>query len=129
MVTVKLFSSHKLVFLALFSLLSFLAGGVNGFLGTGGGIIFLHTLSLLTNNDKKDNFAQSLCATIPISAVAFFSYARAGTVDYSLIKEIWLPCAIGGIMGAVLVEKLKLPFIKGAFAVLVIYSGTCMIFR
>ncbi len=126
---VKLFSSHKLVFIFVFSVLSFLAGGVNGFLGTGGGIIFVYTLSLITNNDKKDNFAQTLCATIPISAITLFNYAKAEMVDYSLMKEIWLPCALGGLVGAVLVERLKLPWLKGIFAILVIYSGTCMIFR
>ena len=125
---VKFFSSHKLGFLAVFSALSFLAGGINGFLGTGGGIIFVYALSLITDNEKKDNFAQTLCATIPISLIALFNYTRAGAVDYELIKQIWLPCAIGGILGAFLVERLQLSWLKGIFAILVIYSGTCMIF-
>lgn len=126
---VRFFSSHKLIFIIVFSALSFLAGGVNGFLGTGGGIIFVYTLSLITDNDKKDNFAQTLCATIPISAITLFNYAQAEMVDYSLMKEIWLPCALGGVAGAFLVERLRLPLLKGIFAILVIYSGTCMIFR
>ena len=126
---VKFFSSHKLIFIIIFSVLSFLAGGVNGFLGTGGGIIFVYTLSLITTNDKKDNFAQSLCATIPISAITLFNYAKAGMVDYSLMKEIWFSCALGGVAGAFLVERLRLSWLKGIFAILVIYSGTCMIFR
>ena len=65
----------------LFSLDGVLSGVDNGLLGTGGGIIFVYMLSLLTDNDPKDNFATTLCATLPISAVSAFIYCRNSNVD------------------------------------------------
>ena len=118
--------SLKIPSLALFS---FLAGCVNGFLGTGGGIILIYMLSFFTKNNKKDNFAAALCVTVPMSLVALYSYARGGAVDFALGGILWLPCALGGLLGAFLVDKLRLPWLNAIFAVLVIYSGTCMIFR
>ena len=40
----KKFSIPKGVIFLIFAVLSFLAGGINGFLGTGGGVLFIYTL-------------------------------------------------------------------------------------
>ena len=113
----------------LFCALSFLAGGVNGFLGTGGGILFIYLLSRLTENPKKVNFSTTLFATFFISLVTVFRYAKAGAVDFSTTRELFLPCALGGILGALLLDKIKVQWLNAIFAILVIYSGTCMILR
>ena len=126
---VKKLLSNKTFNLVLFCTLSFLAGGINGFLGTGGGIIFIYTLSNLTKNEQKDNFPTTLCATIPISLIALISYARNGNVDFDFAKGLIIPCALGGLLGAILVDKLKVKWLNTIFALLVIYSGTCMILR
>ena len=118
-----------MVRIVLFALISFLAGAVNGFLGTGGGILLLFGLNTILRGDKKDSFAASLCATVSISAIALFSYAEAGNVDFELMKLLWLPTALGGLGGAYLVDKLKPLWLTRIFAVLVIYSGACMILR
>ena len=112
-----------------FCILSFLGGGINGFLGTGGGIVFIYMLSLLTKNNKKDNFASSLSATVPLSAIGLGNYLMNGYVDFSYVKSAWLPCLLGGILGAYLLDRLRLTWLKAIFSVLLIYSGTCMILR
>ena len=126
---VKKILSNKTASLVLFCTLSLLAGSINGFLGTGGGIIFIYMLSSLTQNNKKDNFPTTLCATIPISLIALISYARNGNVDFNFAKGHIIPCALGGLLGAILVDKLKVKWLNTIFALLVIYSGTCMILR
>ena len=114
--------------LVLFFLLSFVAGGINGFLGTGGGIIFILMLSLLTENQAKDNYATSLCAVLIISAFGVVTYARRSYVDFSMIAQVALPAVLGGIVGALLVDKIKVKYLNAAFALLIIYSGFCLIF-
>lgn len=121
--------SCKTLSLVLFCILSFVAGGINGFLGTGGGIIFIYMLSLLTKNDKKDNFPTTLCATIPISLIALISYAKNENVDFATAGKYLIPCALGGLLGAFLVDRLKVKWLNTIFALLVIYSGACMILR
>lgn len=120
---------HKFLFFILFSLGSFLAGGVNGFLGTGGGIIFVFLLSTLTENERKDNFATTICATLAISLVGLFAYFKAGAVDLKITSELFLPIVLGGIVGAILVDKLKIKYLSLIFSALIIYSGISMIVR
>ena len=126
---IKKLLTSKIATITLLCCLSFVAGGVNGFLGTGGGIVFLFMLTRFTQIDKKDAFATTLCATVPISLLALFNYVKAGNVDFALMKEIWLPTAIGGVLGAVLVDRLRVRWLTVILASLMIYSGTCMIFR
>lgn len=112
----------------LFLLLSFVAGGINGFLGTGGGIIFIFMLSFLTKNDDKDNYATSLCATFIISSVGVFSYLKNERVDFSIIAEVAIPAIVGGIVGAMIVDKIKVKYLNMIFALLIIYSGFNLLF-
>ncbi len=114
---------------ALLAVLAFLAGGVNGFLGTGGGIILVYALGALTDNDKKDNFATTLCAIIPMSLVSTFSYANGGNIDTALLKMLVFPAVIGGALGAFLTDKLKTKYLTIFFSLLVIYSGICMVVK
>lgn len=125
----KNFSMPKGAVFLIFCALSFLAGGINGFLGTGGGILFIYTLSYLTDNDKKVNFATTLVATAIISLVTVVRYAKQDMVDFSLGGALFIPCALGGVAGALLLDRIKTEWLGVIFAILVIYSGTCMIFR
>lgn len=121
--------NSKFGVIAAFCVFSLLGGAVNGFLGTGGGIIFVYMLTSVAGVNKKDAFATALCATVPISAITLFTYARVSQVDFSLIGRIWLPALVGGLFGAFLVEKLNTVWLNIIFASLVIYSGACLILR
>jgi hypothetical protein len=104
---------------------------VNGFIGTGGGIILYFTLKLL-NKDKsaeemKDIMAMIVACIIPLSVISAVVYMIKGTLVYGKLA-VYLPAAlIGGIIGAFLLDKLKFKFIKKIFAVLIVYAGVRMI--
>lgn len=120
---------HKFFSFLAFLAGSFLAGGINGFLGTGGGILFVFLLSLLTKNEKKDIYASTLCATIPISLIGIFAYYNAGAIDFSLLKEIGVFTVLGGFLGAFLVSRLNVKWLNAIFSLLIIYSGINMIIK
>ena len=92
----------QFIFAFLFALLSFLGGALNGFLGTGGGILILLTLNKLTKNEKRDNFVTCALAVIPISLIGSLAYFRVGSVDISTLSRSYLPAIIGGVLGAFL---------------------------
>lgn len=115
--------------LILFFLLSFVAGGINGFLGTGGGIIFIFMLSFLTNNESKNNYATSLCATFIISSVGVFTYLKNSNVDFSMIGQVFIPAISGGVFGALVVDRINVKYLNMIFALLIIYSGINLIIR
>ena len=111
----------------LFCTLAFLAGAVNGFLGTGGGILLIYMLGALTDNDKKDSFATTLCATIPVSLISIMEYSRANAIDVSMVRALAVPGILGGALGAFLTDKIKTKYLTVCFSLLVIYSGICMV--
>lgn len=120
---------NKILLTLLFCLFSFIAGAVNGFVGTGGGIIFIFLLNLLTKNDKKDNFSTTLLAVVPISIVGIYAYFAAGSVDFKVLSIASLPALFGGLFGAVLTDKLKIKWLNLIFGGLIIYSGISMLLR
>lgn len=122
-------NGNKVIFSLLFCLFSFLAGAINGFVGTGGGIIFIFTLNALTENNKKDNFSSTLLAIIPISLIGFYAYFSAGSVDFLVLSSVSLPALFGGLLGAFLTDKLKIKWLNLIFGGLIIYSGISMLLR
>ena len=122
-------NKQKSLTLVLFCILSFVAGGINGFLGTGGGIIFILMLGWLTKNEDKDNYATSLCATLFISFIGLFSYLKNSNVDFGIITQVGLPAVAGGALGAVFVDKIQVKWLNIIFAGLIIYSGISMLFK
>ena len=113
----------------------FFAGMLNGLLGAGGGIllVFLITAILSTKSEgkfsKKDAMAISLAVMLPISVFSAIRYYLSGNLDVSYAKGLLIPAVLGGLLGGVLLNKLKESFIIKIFAVLVIYSGASMILR
>jgi len=124
---VNILSKDKLIL----SSASVMAGIVNGFIGTGGGIILYFTLKLLNKNKTADEMkyimAMIVASVIPMSIISALIYMLKGTLVYGKLA-VYLPAAlIGGITGAFLLDKLKFKIIKKIFAVLIIYAGVRMI--
>ena len=114
---------------------SITAGILNGFAGTGGGIIlyfalkFLHKREKNKNADMKDIMAAVISAVIFMAAVSSAVYIIKDKIIY---RELWvyLPAAlIGGITGAFLLDRIKFKIIKKIFAAMIIYAGIRMIFN
>ena len=108
-----------------------LAGVINGLLGAGGGIIVTFYLSHALNDEQKQGngvFAGAVAAMLPISVVSLGLYLAKGYVILDKDLITLLPSAIiGGIIGAFLLTKLKLKFVRLIFAILVTVSGVMMI--
>lgn len=114
---------------------SVIAGIINGFIGTGGGIILYFTLKFLNKNaeDKikedrmKDIMAMIVASVIPMSIVSAVIYMLKGKIIYNELAVYFPAALIGGIIGAVLLDKLKFKIVKKIFAAMIIYAGIRMI--
>ena len=78
---------------------------------------------------RRDLMAISMCVMLPVSCVSAIRYGMSGMLDTQYIQKIILPTVIGGILGGVLLDRLKESVIMKLFAFLVIYSGLAMIVR
>ena len=105
------------------------SGLLNGFAGTGGGIILYFVLKFLNkhknnkNTDMKDVMATTISVVIPMSIVSSVIYMAKEKIIYRELLT-YLPAAlIGGLIGAVLLDKLKFKIVKKIFAAILIYAG------
>ena len=110
----------------------FAAGTVNGLLGTGGGILLLVVLRRAVP-DAKDAFAAALLCILPLSALSAVLYLRTGISDAQVLFSpdlipVYLGAVPGGMLGAYLLDRLKLPLLELLFAGLLLFSGWRMLF-
>ncbi len=106
------------------------AGFINGLLGTGGGIIIIFALGkLFPDSDPKDNFASAIACILPMSVVSAGFYLTGGSVALGEVGTYILPAIIGGILGALLLCKIKTNLLKKLFALLIIWAGVSMVMR
>ena len=132
------YEKHKNIIISVGSIT---AGLINGLIGTGGGIILYLTLKLISKSDKKnggqphdtnmikDIMANIIAVVVPISAVSAAIYMIRGEIVYGELMPYIPAAVIGGLAGAILLNKLKPKIIKKIFAVMIIYAGTQMLFK
>ena len=107
-----------------------LSGFVNGLLGAGGGILAVFALSShFGEGEKRDLYANALSVMLPISALSCVRYAMAGNLHPDGFGVYALPAVAGGILGGILLGRLKSSFLGKVFGALVIFSGILLIVR
>ena len=114
---------------AVLALCAMVAGACNSLIGAGGGIITSYCLSRLYGedfSDKRNIYATSQAAMIPGCIISCAVYSMRGSLDITLSPYIALPAALGGLFGSLLLPKIRLDWLKGAFALLVLWSGIRM---
>ncbi len=107
------------------------AGIVNGLLGTGGGILLLFVLR--RKAAAQDAFATALACILPLSVLSVWLYCQSGTVSVGdLLSADALPYLLGaipgGVLGAWLLDRLKLSVVQYLFTALLLFSGFRMAF-
>lgn len=112
------------------SLTGFSAGLVNGLLGAGGGIIAVWGLGRMLRRrgaSGRDVFANALAVMLPLSLVSLFGYGSGGTVDYRELGTLVLPAIVGGLCGALVLDRIRVDWLKLIFSAVVVYSGLNML--
>ena len=119
-------AEHKLPIKKLFS--GALIGFVNGMFGAGGGIIAVPLLRSYVDDDKASHRA-SVAVVLPLSVISFVLYLIDGRFEFKQGLPFIVPGLLGAILGTFLLSKLKVPFIKRLFGIIIIYSGIKLLFK
>ena len=103
-------------------------GLVNCFFGSAGGIFAVQTMEKLGLEEKKSH-ATSILAILPMSIASGVVYFLGGHIPFD--GNTWMllggACA-GGLIGAMLLGKLKGGIVDAIFTLLILASGVRMLF-
>ena len=104
------------------------AGIVNGFFATGGGMILVPAFVYLLNLDSKKARGTSVVCILPMVITSSIFYYKNNYIDW----KISLLCAAGGIaggyIGAKILKKLPEKVLKITFSMFLMYVSYNMIF-
>ena len=99
-----------------------LSGLVNGFFGSGGGIIAVEGLRRAGTNVKSAH-ATAISVIFPLSLFSALAYHRAGYLDVPAFLWTGAGALAGGLIGALLLGKTKPKILNRIFTLLILASG------
>lgn len=108
-------------------LIGFLTGIVSGLFGSGGGMLLLPFLTLVSKEDEISSRATTIFCIFFMVITSSFLYYFNSLIDWSIA----LKCSIGGVCGGYFGSKLLLNLNKNILKILLIfflfYTGVKMI--
>lgn len=100
-----------------------LAGVANGFFGGGGGSVFVPLLTGYCKLDQRKAFATSVAVILPLCALSVVIYLFRGGLDVMAALPYLIGGMVGGWAGGKWFKGMKMPWLKRAFGILLIYGG------
>lgn len=100
-----------------------LAGVANGFFGGGGGSVFVPLLTGYCKLDQRKAFATSVAVILPLCALSVAIYLFRGGLDVMAALPYLIGGTVGGWAGGNWFRGVKMPWLKRAFGLLLIYGG------
>lgn len=101
--------------------IGFVAGGIAGMFGVGGGVVFVPALIFLFGLDQVDAEATSLLAIVPVALVGAYRQSTYGNLrlrDGIVVGVLAVPFAA---LGVVIVNAIPERAVELAFAALLVY--------
>ncbi len=100
------------------AVIGILAGAFSGLFGVGGGLVMVPLLLLWLGFGERVATATSLCAIVPIAALAAGGQALYGNVDVGNAALLAVPAVAGVGLGVALQQRISERAVSLAFALL-----------
>ena len=100
-----------------------LAGGANGFFGSGGGLFLVPLFTKWLKMEQRSAFATSVAVILPLSLVSAAVYWFRGGLDVSAAWPYLLGGAVGGLLAGKIFHRVPLVWVRRAFGLLLLYGG------
>ena len=100
-----------------------LIGTINGFFGAGGGMLVVPILQFVFKKTAQTSHATAILIILPITLASAIVYIFNGTFDLGLTLSVGGGVVLGGIVGAILLGKLKPKVIGYVFSAIMMFAG------
>ncbi len=101
-------------------------GFVNGFFGSGGGVVAVYVLKRILKVEDKKAHATALGIILPLSCASLFMYKNS-CVDFNLVLLCALGGSLGSIIGAKFLNRIPKRWLQIVFGAVMVLSGVRMI--
>lgn len=103
------------------------AGFINGFFASGGGMILVPSFIYLLSLNQKEARATSVFCILPMVIVSSFFYYKNNYIDWKLGIMCAIGGIVGGIIGAKLLKNVSDKILRIAFTIFLLYVSIKMI--
>ena len=104
-------------------------GFINGFFASGGGIVAVLALKRFLKVEEKKAHATAIAVILPLTIAGMLVYSRAGFADFKMILKNAAGGVLGAGVGAKLLTRLPVKYIRAGFGVVMIAAAVRMFFR
>ncbi len=105
-------------------------GGVSGLIGLGGGAFLIPALTFFYGMSQKKAQGTSVATLLlPVGALAFWNYYKAGQVDLKLGMLIAIGFTAGGWFGGLWAQHLSDTVLRRGFAVVLVLLAARLFFQ
>ncbi|MBO7528086.1 MAG: sulfite exporter TauE/SafE family protein [Clostridia bacterium] len=108
-------------------ILASITGFLNGFLGGGGGLFSVVALKNFYHLNTKNVHANTVAIIFPISFVSSVIYLSKNTFEPISLASIVLGSVAGGVIGAILLKKIKSNIVSWLFVIILYTAGVKML--
>lgn len=105
-----------------------LTGAVNGLFGGGGGMVVVPLLKNMLGYEEKHAHATAILVIAPICAASAVAYIVNGYFSAEVVIPAALGTALGGVLGAFLLNKLPEFIVNAVFIAVMFVAGVRMLF-
>ncbi len=110
-------------------LIGIISGLINGMFSTGAGMLLVPSfIYLLKIEDKKARGTSVFCILIMVITTSFF-YSKENYIDMNLSILVAIGGIVGGIIGAKVLKKINVKYLKILFTIFLIYMSYTLIFN
>ncbi|WP_205668495.1 sulfite exporter TauE/SafE family protein [Ammoniphilus sp. CFH 90114] len=106
--------------------IGFLTGLINGLIGVGGTLLVPALIHVL-GTDRRIAHGTSLAIILPTSIISIIIYSLSGAMPFNVSLYISIGGLLGGYVGARLLRKISVLWLKRIFSLLMIIAGIRMI--
>lgn len=106
----------------------FFAGTINGFLGTGGGMLAVPLLKK-QGLEQKNAHASAIAVILPLTLVTAAIYLFSGKVHIEQVLPYWPAGILGALFGIWLMPRIPDQLLRKLFAAFMIWAGIRMVMK
>lgn len=102
-------------------------GLLNGLFGGGGGMVVVPVLKDVLKYETKKAHASAIFIILPLCITSVITYLLNNTYNFSHFLPVTVGVVLGGVVGALLLSKLKGKIINIVFIIFLIAAGVKLI--